>query len=140
MNQLVLDTAWIDRAARWFVLSLFTLGIILLGSGCTNLACSETEQKVLAEFPQYGGTRLTPEGNVDTGACAVYYGTADSPEMVADYFRKQLTAHGWTLSATPAAGTLIEAERGPFSYVVYYEAGLPSLGANTHLAVHVRED
>jgi hypothetical protein len=116
------------------------VGLLLLGGGCAAPICSEAERSVLAEFPQYGGQIVPVEGNVETAACAVYYEVPDSAEQTRSYFLTQLTAHGWTVDAQPAAGTLVTAQRGPFSYVIYYETLTAYPGPNTHLAVHVSEN
>ena len=119
---------------------ILLMGMLLLWSGCTALVCSEEERRVLAEFPQYGGAQVTPEGNIDTGACAVYYDVSDPPDQVQSYFVEQLTAHGWTVEAVPPAGTLVQAQRGQFSYIVYSETIESYPGSGTHLAVHVGQD
>jgi adenylosuccinate synthase len=100
------------------------------------LACSDVEREVLREFPLYGNTEINAEGNVETGACAVYYQVPDSSDQVRNYFVEQLIDNGWTVEAEPAAGTLVSAQRGEFSYVVYSEV----LASSMNLAVHVGQD
>lgn len=126
---------------KLFLASMLLMGL-LMWSGCAAFVCSEEERNVLAEFPQYSGVQVTPEGNVDTGACAVYYDVSDPPDQVRNYFVEQLTAHGWTVEPDPPAGTLVEAQRGQSSYIVYYEAveSYPTPRPGTHLAVHVEQD
>lgn len=125
-------------------------GVLLAGlplwTGCALRPCDDSERAVLAEFAQYDGTQVAPEGNFDTGACAVYYEVPDPPDQARDYFVSQLKARGWTVDrpsgGEPQGGILVNAHRGPFSYVVYYEAlasyRVPRPG--THLAVHVARE
>lgn len=126
----------INRAVHCFVRGLLTLSMLLLGNSCTILACSDAEREVLTEFPLYGDVEVNAEGNVETGACAVYYQVHDSSDQVRSYFVEQLTQHGWTVETEPAAGLLVSAQRGQFSYVVYYEVGASGI----NLAVHAGQD
>jgi len=122
----------------WPGTGILLLAMLLLWSGCTAPSlCSEAERNVLVEFPLYGGGEVNAEGNVDTGACAVYYEVPDPPDQVQSYFVEQLTEHGWTVEADPSAGSLVEAQRGQLFYVVYYEAIESNPGPGTRLAVHV---
>ena len=133
---------WRHLRQRWSVVGLLLVST-LLWSGCINPVCSDEERAVLAEFPQYGDVQVTPEDNVDTGTCAVYYDVPDPPEQVRRYFVEQLSAHGWTVEPPydleGQGGTLVEARRGRFFYFIYYESlelyATPRPG--THLAVHV---
>ena len=125
----------------WPGTGILLLGMLLLWSSCTTPSlCSEAERNVLVEFPLYGGGEVDAEGNVDTGACAVFYEVPDSPDQVQSYFVEQLTEHGWTVDTEPDAGTLVSAQRGQYSYVVYYETIRSYPEPGTRLAVHVGQD
>jgi len=116
-------------------------------SACGGPPCSDAERAVLAEFPQAGGAQPPVEANVDTGACAVYYQVTDMPPVLHAYFVDQLTVRGWTVEPQPGGlpvadgGTLLTAQRGNFTYTIYYESLERSLTPQpgTHLAVHVSE-
>jgi hypothetical protein len=126
----------------WAGVAILLMGLLIFWSGRALLACSQKERLVLAEFPQYGGPPVTPEGNVETGACAVYYETPDSLEEIESYFVAQLTGQGWTVETTPPPGILVKAQRGKFFYTVYYESMelYPTPRPGTYLAVHVGQE
>jgi hypothetical protein len=71
------------NGSYWPGTGILLLGMLLLWSSCTTPSlCSEAERNVLVEFPLYGGGEVDAEGNVDTGACAVFYEVPDSPDQV----------------------------------------------------------
>jgi hypothetical protein len=132
-----------------WALCLMLIVMLPLLAGCGLLsafACSAEERAVFAEFPQYGGLQIEPEGHPDMGSCAAFYETSDSPEQVLAYFKDQLKVHGWTLEAEltefrkgQAGGDLLMAHRDDFVYNVSYESleFYMDPRPGTHVAVHV---
>ncbi|MBI1970015.1 hypothetical protein HYS48_04945 [Candidatus Woesearchaeota archaeon] len=63
--------------------------------------CTKEEKAVFNEFPHYGGIQLTPRASGETGAlCGASYTTLDNIQQVMEYYKEQLTAHGWEIQDT----------------------------------------
>jgi hypothetical protein len=117
-------------------------------------SCTDEERKVYAEFAQYGGREMEPEGSTVSGGCAVFYDTRASQERVAQYYTEQLEEHGWEVqqrvyevTVSDAKESTVEqmditARRGEFFYEVLFESHAyyipPRPGV--HVAVHVSEN
>jgi hypothetical protein len=108
---------------------VFTLAVNTIPS-LWGGGCSEGEMRVFREFPQYGGRRLEPEYSGGAG-CFVAFTTEDSPERVLTYYRRQLTARGWTLDPPPppveaaegqTEGGGLSASRGRYGYQALFES------------------
>ena len=135
------------------LLVILVVGALLVVSGFffASGTCNEEERKVYAEFPQYGKINEEPHAFLDTGGCTVGYDTRASQERVAEYYAKQLKAHGWQVDQTISEVTVsdpkkrtveqidITARRGDFFYNVLFESHEyfipPRPGA--HVAIHV---
>jgi hypothetical protein len=128
------------------VLAILALPIVL-----DLTACSAAEKRVLAEFPHYGGVRLQPAGQAETGSCMATYRAPASEEGVLAYYQGALRTRGWTLQPPQAnAGSDLQgrqlrsgelhARRGDYTYAVLYERGAALRGGGTHVAVHVSTD
>ena len=110
-------------------------------------ACSASEQRVFAEIAHYGGARVEPVGEAQTGGCMATYRARGSSEQVLAHYRRVLAARGWTVAppeVSAEGGELetgeLHARRGGFSYAVLYESGPGLRGGGTHVAVHVSAD
>lgn len=132
-------------------LVLLVLVLLVLPTVLDLTACSAAEQRVLAEFPHYGGVRLQPAGQADAGSCMATYRAPASEEGVLAYYQRALRTRGWTLQPpqTNAASDLqgrqlrsgeLSARRGDYTYAVLYESGAALQGGGTHVAVHVSKD
>lgn len=148
VSQLVAWAGVILLGGAVLIIGLSTLMFIFPYGISSITACNEEEQAVFEEFPQYGGIEREPEPSADTGGCAAFYDTQDSPEQVSAYFSRQLKEHGWTVDRKPKVGgnaaeqfegTLVRAHRGAYIYEVGYESRRfydpPRPG--THVALHV---
>ena len=114
-------------------------------------ACSAAERRVFAEVPHYGGARLLPSGNGETGSCMATYRAGASEDRVLTHYRQVLGANGWTVQPPLAypgsdhegvelrSGELT-ARRGTDTTTVLHESGPALVGGGTHVAVHVRRD
>jgi hypothetical protein len=132
-------------------LALLVLAILALPTVLDLTACSAAEKQVLAEFPHYGGVRLQPAGQAETGSCMATYRAPASEEGVLAYYQQALRTRGWTLQP-PQANTgsdlqdrefrsgELSARRGSYTYAVLYESGAALQGGGTHVAVHVSKD
>lgn len=138
------------------VVGLVLAGLVLPYTVASMTACSEKERAAFKEFPHYGNVKKEPEPFGESGGCAVFYDTADSQERVADYYTKQLKAHGWKANTRSYETTVlleerdeqktfqeveITARRGDFFYNVLFESHAyynpPRPGV--HVAVHLSE-
>ena len=156
--QMTLRGLWERVGLRPWMLALVLLGfaIVLIGALLGGV-CTDEEQNVYAEFPQYGNINKEPQPDTESGGCVVVYDTRASQEQVAEYYAQQLKAHGRTvqLSKEMAAVSLpkenrkitveqfdVNAHRDNFSYDVSFEShemyDPPRPGA--HVAVHVGKD
>jgi hypothetical protein len=118
--------------------------------------CSAQERSILKEFPHYGGREPKIHGDVELGDCLIVYETEASQKRVAEYYMKQLKAHGWKAeksvseSGEQAEGSKkkpkktfpsisIEAKRGEFYYTVDFESHeiLDNPSAGAHVVVGV---
>lgn len=86
------------------------------------------EKAAFSEFPHYGNIPLQPKNN--GGNCWASFTTPDSPDQVIEYYRQQLTAHGWK----EAVGNGLFMTRNGFSYSVDIEK---FEGEDTYVAINV---
>jgi hypothetical protein len=118
--------------------------------------CSAQERSILKEFPHYGGREPKIHADVELGDCFIVYETEASQKRVAEYYMKQLQAHGWKAeksvseSVEPAEGSKkkpkktlpsisIVAKSGEFYYTVNFESHeiLDNPSAGAHVVVGV---
>lgn len=66
--------------------------------------CDKEERAVFFEFPQYGEAVKAPEPFWESGGCAVFYDTPDSPQQVSTYVAERLIDHGWKVEHRLAKG------------------------------------
>jgi hypothetical protein len=146
------------RRRRLRLVLLAVLGVLVLVLVVSLLpavfaltACSADEKRVFAELRHYGGVRLEPSGNTDTGGCAATYRAPASEERVLAHYHLALRAQGWTMQpAETRTGSDVQGvafrsgelhgRRGAFTVAVLYEAGPALRGGGTHVAAHVAED
>jgi hypothetical protein len=121
--------------------------------------CSAQERSALKEFPHYGGREPKIYPDIEGGGCGIAYETEASQKRVAEYYMKQLKAHGWKAeksvseSREQAEGSKkkpkktfpsiwIEAKRGEFYYTVGFESHElyrnPSAGAHVVVGVDTK--
>ena len=133
--------------------AILVVGVPLAVRGFSSASgvCAKEEQKVYAEFPQYGDVKKEPQPFPESGGCAVFYDTRASQERVAGYYTERLKDHGWEVEQREYETTVFEAKkrtfeeveinarRGDFFYNVlfesheYYDPPRPGV----HVAVHV---
>ena len=134
-----------------FAILLVGVPVAVRGFTSASGVCTQEEQKVYAQFPQYGNINKEPQRFPESGGCAVFYDTQASQERVAGHYVEQLKAHGWEVQQREYETTVsgaekrtfeeveITARRGNFVYNVlfesheYYDPPRPGV----HVAVHV---
>lgn len=136
------------------IVGIPTAVLVLPYTLASMTACNAEERAVFEEFPQYGGIEKEPEPFAESGGCAVFYDTPDPQERVAEYYARQLKAHGWKVEKREGKGTIyleeqnkkktiptveVMARRGDFSYEVLFESHeiYSPPGPGAHVAVHV---
>jgi hypothetical protein len=117
---------------------------LLVGSFYVD-ACTFDEELVYGEFPQYGGRRVEPKGNVEAGSCWARYETSASKGEVLRYFRGRFAEHGWHKERGgdfPTNGELVMS-RGRQVYELQWYPRVPDSRfpspSGTEVVVHVYE-
>lgn len=64
-------------------------------------ACSDEEQAVFEEFPQYGERWIEPESAPTTGSCVVRFDTTDPEGEILAYYSQSLLENGWEIDTHP---------------------------------------
>jgi hypothetical protein len=108
-------------------------------------ACTLDEELVYGEFPQFGGWRVEPKGNVEVGSCWARYETSAGKEEVLRYCRGRFAEPGWHKERGgdfPTSGELVMS-RGQLVYELNWYPRAPDgrfpSPRGTEVVVHVYE-
>lgn len=84
----------------WFTgmtLQTFVSGIRRLATQ-PPIQCDSQESAVFSEFPHYENIVLEPRTEGETGYCRDEFSSTDSGEQILEYYKQNLTVHGWTVT------------------------------------------
>lgn len=76
-------------------------------------ACSDEEQAVFEEFPQYGERQIEPESAPTTGSCVVRFETPDPEGEIFAYYSQSLLENGWEIDTQPPPYSELTEFTGP---------------------------
>lgn len=76
-------------------------------------ACSDEEQAVFEEFPQYGDRQVEPESVSTTSSCVIRLETPDPEEEIFAYYSQSLLENGWEIDTQPPPYSELTEFTGP---------------------------